>query len=74
MQEHEPACFYVLDEVDAALDKSNSEKLSLLIRSYAEKAQYLMISHNDAIISEADLLYGISMNQHGISKITSLKI
>ena len=74
VQEHEPAAFYILDEVDAALDKRNSEKLAKLIRDYCKKAQYIMISHNDGVISEADLLYGISMNEHGISKITTLKL
>ena len=74
IQEHEPASFYVLDEVDAALDKHNSEKLAKLIRKYAEKAQYVMISHNDNVISEADILYGISMNEDGISQVVSLKI
>ena len=74
IQEHEPASFYVLDEVDAALDKHNSEKLAKLIKSYSEYAQYLIISHNDGIISEADNLYGISMNEHGISQMVSLKV
>ena len=74
IQEHEPASFYVLDEVDAALDKHNSEKLAKLIRKYAEKAQYIMISHNDNVISEADVLYGISMNNDGVSQVVSLKI
>ncbi len=72
--EYEPAPFYILDEVDAALDKRNSDKLSKLIRAYADQAQYIMISHNDGIISEADTLYGISMNEDGISKAISLKI
>jgi len=74
IQEHEPHSFYVLDEVDAALDKHNSEKLATLVRKYVEKAQYVVISHNDALISEADNLYGISMNEFGISNVTSLKI
>ncbi|MBD3354815.1 chromosome segregation protein SMC [Candidatus Woesearchaeota archaeon] len=74
IQEHEPHSFYVLDEVDAALDKHNSEKLSKLIRDYVKKAQYLIISHNDAMISEADNLYGVSMNEHGITNVTSLKV
>lgn len=74
IQEHEPASFYVLDEVDAALDKRNSELLAQLIKSYSDKAQYIVISHNDQVISTADLLYGISMTEHGISKVTSLKI
>ncbi|GAG01444.1 unnamed protein product, partial [marine sediment metagenome] len=59
---------------DAALDKHNSEKFAKLISKYAERAQYLIISHNDAVISEATNLYGISMNEHGMSKVVSLKI
>ena len=74
VQEYQPASFYIMDEVDAALDKHNSEKLAKLVRAYCGKAQYIVVSHNDAVISEADYLYGISMNEHGISKVTSLKI
>jgi len=75
VQEYAPASFYVLDEVDAALDKHNSEKLAKLIRSYCKDAQYIIISHNDAVISEADNLFGVSMNKEdSISKVTSLKI
>ncbi len=74
IQEHDPATFYVLDEVDAALDKKNSEKLAKLIRKYSDRSQYVIISHNDGIISEADNLYGVSMDEHGISNVVSLKI
>ncbi|MBR9700051.1 chromosome segregation protein SMC [Candidatus Woesearchaeota archaeon] len=74
IQEHDPASFYILDEVDAALDKHNSEKLSKLIQEYCEHAQYILITHNDGIISEADTLYGVSMDEHGMSKVVSLKI
>ena len=70
----EPASFYILDEVDAALDKHNSEELAKLVRKYAENAQYVIISHNDAVISEADNLYGVSMDEHSTSKVVSLKI
>lgn len=75
IQEHEPASFYVLDEVDAALDKANSQKLADLIRDYCNKAQYVVISHNDAVISEADALYGVSMqSESGLSNVVSLDI
>ncbi|HIJ19086.1 TPA: AAA family ATPase [Candidatus Woesearchaeota archaeon] len=74
IQEHEPAAFYVLDEVDAALDKHNSHRLAELLRKYSEKAQYVVISHNDGVISAADHLYGVSMNEHGISQVVSLKV
>ena len=74
IQEHEPASFYILDEVDAALDKHNSEKFAKLIRQYSNNAQYVIMSHNDAVISEADNLYGVSMNEHGISQVVSLRV
>ncbi len=73
IQEYDPASFYLLDEVDAALDKSNSEKLSKLIAKYSSRAQYIVISHNDTIISEANQIYGVSM-QDGQSKVVSLKV
>src|SRR3989344_4748376 len=73
IQEFNTASFYLFDEVDAALDKTNSEKLSKLIARYASKAQYIVISHNDAVVSEAETIYGVSM-QEGISKVISLKI
>ncbi len=74
IQEHDPHSFYVLDEVDAALDKRNAETLAKLIRQYVHRAQYVVISHNDAMISEADNLYGVSMNEHGMTNVTSIKL
>jgi len=74
IQEHDPAEFYILDEVDAALDKKNSERLADLVMQYSNRAQYILISHNDGIISKADTLFGISMDENGMSKATSLKI
>ncbi len=73
VQEFNPAPFYLLDEVDAALDKHNSDKLSKLIAKYAGGAQYIVISHNDYVITEAQQVYGVSM-QEGVSKVISLKI
>ncbi|MBI2575093.1 AAA family ATPase, partial [Candidatus Woesearchaeota archaeon] len=74
IQEYHPASFYILDEVDAALDKKNSEKLSQLIKKYSDKAQYIVISHNDNVLTSASTLYGISMDEHGISNVVSLKV
>ena len=74
VQEHEPHSFYLMDEVDAALDKHNSERLAQLIKQYCKNAQYIVISHNDALISESDQLYGVSMDEIGVSKVVSLKI
>jgi len=74
IQEYEPASFYLLDEVDATLDKINSQLLSKLIANYAKSSQYIVISHNDNVITEASRVYGVSMQQNGISKIVSLKL
>jgi chromosome segregation protein len=73
IQEYKPYCFYILDEIDAALDKRNSERIAGLLNSHIKMAQYIIISHNDAIISGATILYGVSM-QDGISKVVSLKV
>lgn len=74
VQEHEPHAFYVLDEVDAALDQRNSDRLAELVQEYSEHSQYIMISHNDNVIQEADRLYGVSMDDAGKSKITTLEM
>lgn len=73
IQELEPAPFYLMDEIDAALDKVNSEKVAKLLKEYSKKAQVIIVSHNDSIVSEADQLYGVSMNK-GISSVISLKV
>ncbi len=75
IQEHEPASFYILDEVDAALDKKNSTLLAKLIKQYCDRAQYIVISHNDNVLTEADVIYGVSMKPEvGISQVVSLKM
>lgn len=73
IQEYKPYCFYVFDEIDAALDKHNSELLAALIKKYMTTGQYIVITHNDTLISEASNLYGVSM-QESISNVLSLKI
>ena len=73
IQELSPYCFYILDEIDAALDKRNSERLAGLLRKYMQKGQYIVITHNDEIINSASVLYGVSMHD-GISKVISLRV
>ena len=74
IQENDPASFYIMDEVDAALDKQNAEKLAELVKQYSKRAQYIVISHNDGVISAANTLYGVSMDTDGVSKVVSLKL
>lgn len=73
IQELKPYCFYILDEIDAALDKRNSERLASLLKKYMARGQYIVITHNDEIITNATNLYGVSMHE-GVSKVVSLKI
>lgn len=73
IQEHKPYHFYIFDEIDAALDKRNSERLAALINRYMKSGQYIVITHNDAIIMNSDILYGVSMHD-GVSKVLSLKL
>ena len=73
IQEYKPYHFYVFDEIDAALDKRNSERLAALLNQYMKSGQYVVITHNDAIIMKSNVLYGVSMHD-GVSKILSLKV
>ncbi len=73
IQELKPYYFYIFDEIDAALDKRNSERLSELLKKYMRKGQYVVISHNDEVIANSTNLYGVSMHD-GVSKIVSLRI
>jgi chromosome segregation protein len=73
IQELRPYCFYILDEIDAALDKRNASRLAGFLKKYAQKGQYIVISHNDEIITNARTLFGVSMHD-GVSKLTGLKV
>ncbi|MFA6974194.1 MAG: chromosome segregation SMC family protein [Parcubacteria group bacterium] len=73
IQELNPYYFYILDEIDAALDKRNSARLAELLKRYMQKGQYIVITHNDEVISNATNIYGVSMHE-GISKVVSMKI
>lgn len=73
IQEYSPYAFYIFDEIDAALDKRNSERLAVLLKKHMRTGQCLVITHNDALISESSTIYGVSM-QEGVSKVLSLQI
>ncbi len=67
-----PSPFCLLDEVDAPLDDANAERFASLLREMAASAQFLLITHNKRTMSAADLLYGVTMEEHGVSKLLSL--
>jgi len=69
-----PSPFVVLDEVDAALDESNSERLAKILDDLSHKTQFIVITHNRASMRRANVLYGVTMGDDGISKLLSVKL
>jgi chromosome segregation protein len=69
-----PSPFIVLDEVDAALDESNSRKYSEILESLADRTQFVVITHNRATMQKAHVLYGVTMGEDGVSQILSVKL
>ncbi len=69
-----PVPFCLLDEVDAALDEANVKRFCQALKSLAEKTQFVVITHNRETMAIADALYGVSMNQDGVSRLVSLRL
>ncbi|MCW1301360.1 MAG: chromosome segregation SMC family protein [Candidatus Nanoarchaeia archaeon] len=74
IQEIQPTPIYILDEIDAMLDKMNSRRLVEILKTLSTKAQLIVVTHNDEVISNANFLYGVSMQENGESKVISLKL
>jgi len=74
VQEFYPAPFYVMDEIDAALDGPNVHRVSTVIKEFASQAQFMVISHREENIVNADRIYGVSMQQSGITDIFSVDL
>lgn len=69
-----PAPFVVLDEVDASLDEANSERLAKILDDLSHKTQFIVITHNRASMRRANVLYGVTMEESGVSKLLSIKL
>ncbi len=69
-----PSPFVVLDEVDAALDEANSERLAKILDELSSKTQFITITHNRAVMYKANVLYGVTMGDDGVSKLLSVKL
>jgi chromosome segregation protein len=69
-----PCPFYVLDEVEAALDDLNIDRFLTLLRRHAGRAQFIVVTHQKRTMEAADTLYGVSMGDDGISRVISRKL
>jgi chromosome segregation protein len=69
-----PCPFYILDEVEAALDDLNLDRFLALLRRYADRAQFIVITHQKRTMEAADWLFGVSMGGDGVSKVLSRRL
>ena len=69
-----PSPFYILDEVEAALDDLNIDRFLTLLRRFSDRAQFIVVTHQKRTMEAADCLYGVSMAGNGVSKVVSRRL
>ena len=72
--QYQPAPFCVLDEVDAALDETNVGRLADLLHGMSQDTQFLLVTHSKRMMQTADMIYGVTMQEPGVSKIVSVHL
>lgn len=72
--EVKPAPFCILDEIDAPLDDSNVERFGNVVKQFIDKCQFIIITHNKRTMALADVIFGVSMEERGVSKVLSMEL
>jgi chromosome segregation protein len=70
---YQPSPFCILDEVDAPLDEANIERLTRLLREMSAQTQFIVITHSKKTMEAASAMYGVTMQEPGVSKLVSVK-
>ena len=68
-----PSPFCLLDELDAPLDESNIERFTTLLKRFVSSSQFIIITHNKRTVAAADAIYGVTMQERGVSKTVSMR-
>jgi chromosome segregation protein len=68
-----PSPFCLLDELDAPLDESNIHRFTNLLKQFVKESQFIIITHNKSTIAAADAIYGVTMQERGVSRTLSMK-
>ncbi|MGA8529889.1 MAG: chromosome segregation protein SMC, partial [Acidobacteriaceae bacterium] len=71
---YQPSPFCVLDEVDAPLDETNVGRLADMLRGMAEETQFVLVTHSKRMMQAADMIYGVTMQELGVSKVVSVRL
>src|ERR1700735_2243886 len=71
--EVKPAPFCILDEIDAPLDDSNVQRFVNVVKQFVDRCQFIIITHNKCTMAIADVLFGVSMEERGISKLLTME-
>lgn len=69
-----PCPFYILDEVEAALDDANINRFLELVRRFSDRTQFVIVTHQKLTMDAADVLYGVSMGGDGVTKVISRRL